>query len=249
MKMRKLLLAVVMAATTFAFAQDYYKTNVLASYYGAELQGAKTASGETFNMYDYTAAHNSMPFNTLVKVTNIANSKSVIVRINDRGPYSLGREIDLSQTAADALDMVRTGTARVNLEVIQWGTNNGPTTDVSGVTETPFIVNEAPLEIEEKHYDVQLGAYSEFANAQIMANRLYKAGFTNIAYQSENNITRVVLRDVSASDLDFTVESLKQNGFTDYLVRQRKLDSTPALETTTTTTTTTRTTTYSSAER
>ena len=243
-------MAVVMAATTFAFAQDYYKTNVLASYYGAELQGAKTASGETFNMFDYTAAHNSMPFNTLVKVTNTANLKSVIVRINDRGPYSLGREIDLSQTAAEALDMVRTGTARVNLEVIQWGTNNGPTTDVSGVTETPFIVNEVPVEIEEKHYDVQLGAYSEFANAQIMANRLYKAGFTNIAYQSENNITRVVLRDVSASDLDFTVASLKQNGFTDYLVRQRKLDPSSATETTTTTTTTTvRTTTSIGAEK
>lgn len=249
MKMRKLLLAVVMAATSLAFAQDYYKTNVLASYYGAELQGAKTASGEPFNMYDYTAAHNTMPFNTLVKVTNIANSKSVIVRINDRGPYSLGREIDLSQTAAAALDMVRSGTARVNLEVIQWGTNNGPTTDVSGVTETPFIAGETPVDIEEKHYDVQLGAYGEFANAQIMANRLYKAGFTNIAYQNENNITRVVIRDVSASDLDFVVASLKQNGFNEYLVRQRKLDSTPALETTTTTTTTTRTTTYSGAEK
>ena len=153
----------------------------------------------------------------------------------------------MSQTAAEALDMVRTGSARVNLEVIQWGTNNGPTTDVSGVTETPFLVNESPFEYEEKHYDVQLGAYSEFANAQIMANRLYKAGFTNIAYQSENNITRVVLRDVSASDLDYTVAALKQNGFTEYLVRQRKLDSTPSVETTTTTTT--RTTTYSGAEK
>ena len=239
-----------MAATSLAFAQNYYKTNVLASYYGAELQGAKTASGETFNMYDYTAAHNTMPFNTLVKVTNIANSKSVIVRINDRGPYSLGREIDLSQTAAEALDMVRAGNARVNLEIIQWGTNNGPTTDVSGVTETPFIAGETPVNLEEKHYDVQLGAYTEFANAQIMATRLYKAGFTNIAYQNENNITRVVLRDVSASDLDFTVAALKQNGFTDYLVRQRKLDSSTATETTTTTTTTTvRTTTSVGAEK
>ena len=250
MKMRKLLLAALMAATTFAFAQDYYKTNVLASYYGAELQGAKTASGENFNMYDYTAAHNSMPFNTLVKVTNIANSKTVIVRINDRGPYSLGREIDLSLSAAEALDMVRTGTARVNLEIIQWGTNNGPTTDVSGVTETPFVVTETPIDLEEKHYDVQLGAYTEFANAQIMANRLYKAGFSNIAYQTENNITRVVIRDVSASDLDFTVAALKQNGFSDYLVRQRKLDANTTKETTTTTiTTTTRTTTSAAAEK
>ena len=79
-------------------------------------QGKKTASGERFNSRKYTAAHRSIPFSTLVRVTNILNNKKVIVRVNDRGPYVSGRVIDLSYAAANKLGMVKKGVVEVKLE-------------------------------------------------------------------------------------------------------------------------------------
>lgn len=89
-----------------------------ASWYGPGFQGRRTASGERFNAWAYTAAHRSLPFGTQVKVTNLRNGRSVVVRINDRGPYSGGRVIDLSKAAAQAIGIIRSGTAPVRLEVI-----------------------------------------------------------------------------------------------------------------------------------
>jgi len=88
-----------------------------ASYYGPGFHGKLTANGETFDMNSMTAAHKTLPFNTRVKVTNIENGKSVVVRINDRGPFVKGRIIDLSVEAAKRLDMMDSGIARVTLEV------------------------------------------------------------------------------------------------------------------------------------
>jgi len=93
----------------------------IASYYADDFNGKKTANGETYDMYKFTAAHRSFPFNTKVKVTNLENKRSVIVRINDRGPFKLDRIIDLSLAAATQLGMKGTGTARVRLEVVEWG--------------------------------------------------------------------------------------------------------------------------------
>jgi rare lipoprotein A len=89
-----------------------------ASYYGAELAGNKTASGERFNPNALTAAHRTLPMGTKLRVTNKANGKSVIVRINDRGPFAKNRIIDVSRAAAQQISMVRSGTARVVLEHI-----------------------------------------------------------------------------------------------------------------------------------
>jgi rare lipoprotein A len=89
-----------------------------ASWYGNEFQGRPTANGETFNQYDLTAAHPSLPFGTKVKVTNLNNGRSVVVRINDRGPYAEGRIIDVSAAAASAIDMMGSGVAPVQLEVL-----------------------------------------------------------------------------------------------------------------------------------
>lgn len=90
----------------------------VASWYGPELHGNRTANGERFDMNALTAAHRSLPFGTLVKVTNIRNGKSVAVRINDRGPFVKGRVIDLSRLAANHIGMVRSGIAPVRLEVV-----------------------------------------------------------------------------------------------------------------------------------
>lgn len=93
----------------------------IASYYGHDFHGKKTANGEIFDMHQLTAAHRSFPFNTKVRVTNLDNAKSCIVRVNDRGPFKLERIMDVSLGAAEALDMMKTGTANVQLEVVEWG--------------------------------------------------------------------------------------------------------------------------------
>jgi len=89
-----------------------------ASYYGDEFAGQQTANGETFNPSALTAAHKTLPFGSKVKVTNTANGKSVVVRVNDRGPYVAGRLIDLSHAAAKKIGMVGSGTANVRLELL-----------------------------------------------------------------------------------------------------------------------------------
>ena len=91
----------------------------MASYYGTELEGRPTASGELYRPEDLTAAHPSLPFGSLVRVTNKRNGRSVIVRINDRGPFVGRRVIDLSTAAAREIGMVRTGTAHVQMELMQ----------------------------------------------------------------------------------------------------------------------------------
>jgi rare lipoprotein A len=89
-----------------------------ASYYGNELAGNRTASGERFNPRSLTAAHRSLPLGSKVRVTNQSNGKSVIVRINDRGPFVKSRLIDVSYAAAQQISMIRSGHARVKLELI-----------------------------------------------------------------------------------------------------------------------------------
>jgi rare lipoprotein A len=91
----------------------------IASYYAEEFHGRKTANGEVFDMHAFTAAHRTLPFNTIVKVTNRDNGKSVVVRINDRGPFKDNRVIDLSLSAAKAIGMIGSGTAPVIIEVLE----------------------------------------------------------------------------------------------------------------------------------
>jgi rare lipoprotein A len=90
-----------------------------ASYYGAELAGNRTASGERFDPRAFTCAHRSLPIGTMLRVTNLANGRSVLVRVNDRGPFARSRILDMSLAAARDIDMVRAGKARVRLEVVR----------------------------------------------------------------------------------------------------------------------------------
>ena len=93
-----------------------YDQTGTASYYGARHHGKRTASGEPFDQHGLTAAHRQLPFGTRVLVTNLSNNKSVVVRINDRGPHTRGRLIDLSRQAAEQLGMLRSGTAKVRVQ-------------------------------------------------------------------------------------------------------------------------------------
>jgi rare lipoprotein A (peptidoglycan hydrolase) len=96
---------------------DYDVVGV-ASWYGGRFHGRRTASGQIFNMHAHTAAHKTLPLGTRVKVTNLANGRSVVLTINDRGPFAKGRIIDVSQHAAQQLDFKHRGTARVRVQVI-----------------------------------------------------------------------------------------------------------------------------------
>ena len=107
-----------------------YKGN--ASWYGNPFHGRLTANGETYDMNQMTAAHKTLPFGSLVKVTNLKNGLSTVVRINDRGPYVEGRNIDLSYAAAQHLDMLGTGVIPVRLDIIK------PPHVLTGKTKTPF---------------------------------------------------------------------------------------------------------------
>ena len=108
-------------ATTRAGTLERHEQVGLASYYARAHQGHRTASGERFDMEAMTAAHRSLPFGTRLRVTNLANGRRVVVRVNDRGPYKEDRIIDLSYAAARELGMAIRGIARVRLEVVGSG--------------------------------------------------------------------------------------------------------------------------------
>jgi len=115
-------MAVLMLAlglVALALGSGYWEVGI-ASWYGPGFHGERTASGEIYDMYAMTAAHRTLPFGTIVKVVDLDTKKSVVVRINDRGPFIEGRIIDLSYAAALELDMVERGLARVGLKIIRW---------------------------------------------------------------------------------------------------------------------------------
>lgn len=90
-----------------------------ASYYADKFHGRETASGEKYNKIEFTAAHRTLPFGTIVEIENLQNDRTVQVRINDRGPFKSGRVIDVSRAAAEALGMVRSGVVDVKVEIIE----------------------------------------------------------------------------------------------------------------------------------
>ena len=134
----------------------------IASWYGPDFHSKKTSNGEIYDMYDITAAHKTLPMNTVVKVENLENGKTIIVRINDRGPFVKGRIIDLSNKAAHEIDMVRRGTAKVKVSVLGYNgeidNRNAPTIEIPstqvasnniGKEIEPGIDALEPLEIKE----------------------------------------------------------------------------------------------------
>jgi rare lipoprotein A len=119
--MRACLIASVVTITSMVFAAPSYAHQLSgsASWYGGKFHGRTTANGERYDMHKLTAAHKTLPFGTKVKITNQRNGETVVVRINDRGPYAGRRIIDLSRAAADKIGMLRSGVAPVRVEVIR----------------------------------------------------------------------------------------------------------------------------------
>lgn len=131
-----------------------YREVGLASWYGEEYHGRRTANGEVYDMYAMTAAHRTLPFNTRVRVTNLENRKKAEFRINDRGPFIPGRIIDLSNSGAKAIEMLAKGTAQVTVEAI--GFSGGQLPSLEGI------------------FAVQVGAFGEKENATRLQSELKK---------------------------------------------------------------------------
>lgn len=138
-------------------AQGYTERGI-ASWYGPKFHGEMTSSGERYDMYAMTAAHKTLPLPAYVRVTHLGNGKSIVVRVNDRGPFVDGRIIDLSYAAATKLDMVGSGTAPVEVVVV------GP-----GFDAPPSAIRPVQL-------FAQAGAFGQESNARQLAQRLAAAG-------------------------------------------------------------------------
>ncbi|UTD04489.1 septal ring lytic transglycosylase RlpA family protein [Treponema denticola] len=148
MKKAILMLILSLSFMHFLAAQgEIISEETYASYYGEAFNGRPTANGEIFDMNAYTAAHKTLPFGTLVEVTNLENGRKVIVRINDRGPFVGNREIDVSKAAAAALDMLAYGVVRVSLRKID--PNNMGAFTRTETSEKTINQEKASLKAEE----------------------------------------------------------------------------------------------------
>lgn len=118
-----LLIALFFTSNVMAKTQVKHRTHGEASYYAEFHHGKKTANGERFNMHAMTAAHRTLPLGSKIKVTNLSNGKEVVLRVNDRGPYAKNRVLDVSKGAAKKLGMIKTGTAKIRIQVLEVGNN------------------------------------------------------------------------------------------------------------------------------
>ncbi|NEM97778.1 septal ring lytic transglycosylase RlpA family protein [Pontibacter burrus] len=119
---------------SFSSGNTLYSANGKATYYADRMHGQRTASGERYDKTQLTAAHSTLPFNTLVEVTNVANGKSVVVKINDRMPKNRHTIIDLSRAAAKEIDLIRAGIAKVTIKEID--------PEQEKQQDVPFVVSE-----------------------------------------------------------------------------------------------------------
>lgn len=181
-----------------------YKELGIASWYGKEYHGRQTSNGEVYDMYALTAAHPTLPFHTLVRVTNLENGRKVDLRINDRGPFVEGRVIDLSYTGAQTIDMLGQGTARVAVEA------------------TLFAEGSAsPL---EGTFAIQVGAFAEKENAERFQRELerrYSRVQVVLWESNQRRIYRVRIGGLrSEAEGRNHLELLKRDGISGIVVRE-----------------------------
>jgi rare lipoprotein A len=228
--------------TVLASASGYVERGV-ASWYGPDFHGHNTSSGEGYDMYGMTAAHKTLPLPCYARITNLANGRSVIVRINDRGPFVANRIVDLSYTAAQRLDVVRAGTAFVELRVVgpetMIETNTAPaalsappaiepTVEPAGASPAPPAAITPPPVAPERPLQapaglslyIQVGAYGDPANAARVAARLQAAGMTRVitldGAAGGRTLQRVRVGPIaSVEDYDQLAQRLARIGFPD----------------------------------
>jgi rare lipoprotein A len=200
-------LLVLFLSSLLLSAAAAFEEEGIASWYGGKFQGRRTANGEIFDTNKLTAAHKTLPFNTLVKVHNPQNGKSVVVRINDRGPFVEGRIIDLSRAAADSIGIAGLGVAPVRISLYQAGHEDGER------EQSIHKAEELPV------YVIQVAAYSQSSNLNRTIRLLKESGFEPKIEITLNNIHRVILTGIPLSDVQDYKTRLGRIGFPDVLLR------------------------------
>lgn len=201
-----------------------YRERGVASWYGKKFHGRLTSNRETYDMYAMTAAHKTLPLPTYVRVKNLRNNKSVVVRVNDRGPFVSNRIIDLSYVAAIKLDMIRGGTSLVEVTAISFEPPRGdrPTRKITPA-EAPGTAS--PLPVANQIY-VQVGAFGERANAARRLDLISRSGiesaFIHKDASTHPTLYRVRIGPVAdAIQYDVIVEELENIGIMDpYLITE-----------------------------
>ncbi len=170
-----------------------------ASWYGTKFHGQRTSSGEPYDLYAMTAAHRTLPIPSYARVTNLANHKSVVVRINDRGPFHSNRIIDLSYTAAKQLGIYGHGTGQVEVRAIdplaaaQNAAANTVTSSSDGTSSATSHDSPAPAANTTNLY-LQVGAFSKHSNATNLVARLQQADFTDLHITTANSRNTTLYR-------------------------------------------------------
>ena len=177
-----------------------YRETGMAAWYGKELHGKQTANGDVFDMYGLSAAHRTLPLGTVVHVTNLDNSKSITVRINDRGPFLKSRSLDLSYGAAKELGFAAQGTARVKIEAVVAVRHRAQYTVQAAVfteeenarmlkerLDAKFgVVSIVPFETNiARFYRVRVGAYASEDRAELVADKLLLEGLEPIVVRKD----------------------------------------------------------------
>ena len=166
--------------------------NGIASWYGEKFHGKKTSNGELYNMYGISAAHKTFPMNTVLKVRNISNGKSVILRVNDRGPFVGDRIIDLSFGAAKTIGSDKKGLTEVELEVLGF---NGKINSPLSFQDIPEKSSYKPQrEFIKKDLGIQLGSFSSKENANELAREYKNEMYDVKVYTGENEQNQVLYR-------------------------------------------------------
>ena len=194
-----------------------------ASWYGTKFHGNPTSSGEIYDMYQMTAAHKHLPLPTFVRVTRVDNGQSIVVRVNDRGPFVGERVIDLSYAAASSLGMLEHGKAEVLVEAIsdhEVGSDGGvgDKGDVVGPeVQAPIALHSVP------NTYIQLGAFSESTNAEALKQRVGESTRLSVEteFESARQLYRVVIGPLhDEGSVDNALQTLASSGFSGYAIRQ-----------------------------
>ena len=204
-------------------SSDGYRERGVASWYGKKFHGKLTSMREPYDMYAMTAAHKTLPLPSYVRVRNLRNGKSIVVRVNDRGPFAHNRIIDLSYAAALKLDMIRDGTSLVEIQAVGPGTPGG---DRPTRRTTPAPGEDARYQGKAGAVFVQVGAFGDRNNAKRRIELLRSAGLGNSKI-FEDRSTRPILYRVrigpirNGDQYDLIVEELEKLGVNDpYLVTE-----------------------------
>jgi rare lipoprotein A len=203
-----------------------YKEKGVASWYGKKFHGRLTSNREVYDMHQMTAAHKTLPLPTSVRVRNLSNNRSIVVRVNDRGPFAHNRIIDLSYAAAQKLDMVVAGTSLVEVEAITFQAANSDL-PARSVTPPPTELRPPtaadPVITNPNHIYVQIGAFGSKANADRRLQLLRSGGLGTAAVHTDTNVNpplyRVRMGPIrGVEEYDLLVEELSSLGIVDPII-------------------------------